>query len=98
MNELESVATPSSHDNPFLEDLARFMEHPISRSFYEKYLMMKSVRRETFLFMFLYAQLEWKKPHLSPFQKTAMIQRLMRNREIRRRICEKWTQMRSVCI
>lgn len=60
--------------------IAEFMEHPISRAFYDKWIKSPDLNSVLY-FLWLYEQIQKKFPNLLPIQRLALMYRISRTNE-----------------
>ena len=76
-------------------DLAQFMEHPVSRKFYDKYIHSSSGNRDSMLlycWMYKFLEMEAEKSGvtLTSPQKVAILMQCLRDRNFRPMVIEKY--------
>lgn len=69
-------------NNLFLGEIAEFMEHPLCRTFYEKYLTRDRID-STMFFLWLYQQIDKEDSSLDPYKKLAILHHVMHTTELR---------------
>lgn len=80
--------------NKFMKDIAEFMEHPIGKDVFNKYLSNRSEIEQALIFMRLYNEITEnfeEKYNLNGYQKIALTIRAVQNPNIREHICMKMT-------
>lgn len=79
---LTSAGIQVYQNNSFLGTLAEFMEHPLSREFYDKYMTHERLDT-TLFFLWLYRQIEKEEPSLLPHKKLAILHHILHTSELR---------------
>jgi hypothetical protein len=67
-------------ENSTLKQVVEFMEHPLSRGFYDRWIKSKDADIVLY-FMWIYEQLEKSYPDLLPIERLALLQELTRRNE-----------------
>lgn len=76
--------------NPMFKQVAEFMEHPMCREFY-KTCLNNSNRDSTMFFLWLYEQIEKYEPSLKPYEKLALLDKIMRTSAVREKIVDSYS-------
>ena len=77
-----------------MKHIAEFMEHPMTRSFYETCLAPESVD-STLLFLWLYANIEKHAPEHTPYEKLGMLYRIISHPELRYEALQEYERYRE---
>lgn len=98
---MDSLQKTSQHDwlnemgqdiyqsNPFFNKLAEFMEHPLTREFYDEYCSEKRVD-STLFFLWMYKQIELKDSSLQPYQKIAILNHVIHTKHLREKVFDEY--------
>lgn len=88
MSELFEDGRKIYTENPFLRDIATFMENPENRQFYTKYFTKRTQLEEVLFFLHMYHILdEQTKSHdLNGFHKLSLLLKFIDNNEIRHQL------------
>ncbi len=76
-------------ENPFFSKLAEFMEHPLSREFYQEYCSSQRID-STLFFLWMYEQIEHKQPTLEPYQKIAILNHIIHTKHLREKVFDEY--------
>ena len=76
--------------NDTFRRVAEFMEHPMSREFYNECLNKPNIE-STLFFLWLYDQVEQHNPDLMPYEKLALAHKAMHERTIRQKIFNRYS-------
>jgi hypothetical protein len=69
--------------NPFIRDIATFMESPENREFYEKYMTNQSELEQTLLFLSVYHSICKKAPKLNGLQRISLLTKFFKDPQTR---------------
>jgi hypothetical protein len=94
---LEEEGKRVYNTNPFFHDLGEFMEHPLCRSFYNKYFSSSGCESSLF-FLWLYAEVDEKCVRMSPYEKLGLIKTLVSNSDTRAEIMDMYDRIRPKMI
>lgn len=78
-----------SQENPTLKEVVEFMEHPVSRGFYDKWIKSPELENGLF-FLWTYEQLEKSYPELLPIERLALLSHLTRNSNYSTKLIESY--------
>ena len=95
MEELMNEGAEIYKSNSFIRDVATFMEHPVSKQVYDKYMSKRNEIEQVLLFMHLYDHISkkfGKQYDLNGLQKIALLSRAMKDPEIRHDVCMEMTR------
>lgn len=93
--DLEQYGKTVYQSNPDFQMIAEFMEHPLSRQFYNEFLKRGSLE-STLFFLWLYSQIEECYPGIQPYEKLGMVSICMKNKKLRDHIYQCYTQKKPV--
>ncbi len=103
-NQIESIGRAVYAENPNMQDIGEFMEHPATRAFYEKHLDNWGDITITMLYLRLYAFIDkLLEPYNTPdkplngYHKLAILDALMSNAETKHVICQAMTAFIHNC-
>lgn len=78
LTELEKSGVKLVNSYPILEDIAQFMEHPMCREFYEKYMKNSETLEKMLDMLFLYEKIDTNTYiNLNGFQKVALLMEII---------------------
>jgi len=64
--------------NPLLAQVVTFMEHPVSREFYDKWMTSPDFDNMRYV-LWIYEQVERETPNLLPIERLGLIQQIIRS-------------------
>ncbi len=88
ISETDGMAIAQS--NPTIKDIAIFMENPVVKEFYKKYLVNSD--KDSILFMLWIYHLIDNIGELSPYEKMALLSKCIKNTESRRYLVDLFTK------
>ncbi len=72
-----------TYTNPTLQDISTFMENPVSKFFFQKYLAQKTERTSILFLLWIYNLITTTHPELSPTQKTVFLEKCLKTPHVR---------------
>jgi hypothetical protein len=92
--ELQTLGQKHTKSYPFLEDLVNFMENPLSKSFYQKYMKDSETLSQMCDLLFLYEKIDPKDTHeLNGFQKIALLMEIIMRKDNELRLKEETNRL-----
>ena len=86
---LEDSGKHLYQSNPMFKDIANFMEHPLYKDFYKKYLNQQNIS-VTLFFLWFYSEIEKKYSNLKPYETLGLLITMFRDSKIRPILFEKY--------
>ena len=79
LSELEQHGQRIYKSNPFVRDIATFLENPENQQFYDKYMTDQNELEQTLLFLSVYNSICKHAPHLNGLQKISLLNQFIRD-------------------
>ncbi len=85
------------NSNPIFQDIGNFMEHPLTRDFYTRYMGNKQEQDSILYLLWVYRQIEKNIPSATPYEKLAILEKCIKTGEIRQQLCQTYSKNFMLC-
>ena len=92
LSPLEAHGRQVYQANPFIRDIATFMEHPENQEFYSKYMTNPTELEQTLLFLCVYNSICKKRPTLNGLEKISLLTKFFKDPKTRSVLARRMTE------